>query len=243
MPAEKGLIMDITNRGGIGHVLFEYSNRALREIVYSPPNEYEEWAREAARSELYKRYRPLYEDNSGNSLFFSAIIRDAPFKSISMELLYMNEKERIPDCMLAYDKFKSLEWPTAGMPALPNPSHDGLQVGLPTLPNPSYSGPQAGPPALPNPSYELNMVDCGNGKFDIEVLYAARKRSKYANMLSWGEWQNVSVKKEQIVQYGEELIAAVSLMRITEFGFSEYDSMQPYLTGGGNPTCRGNPLG
>jgi hypothetical protein len=57
----------------------------------------------------------------------------------------------------------------------------------------------------------------------------AEKQKIDVTFLTWSEWLNINIKKEDVMRYGKEKIIAVSLIKMAANGFDENDTKQRLL--------------
>ena len=78
-------------------------------------------------------------------------------------------------------------------------------------------------------SLMLNLYTMSNGSIALSVLDKSSGTTKYPNMLTWNAWLTLEISEENIIRYGEQYLVALSLLKITENGFWNYDSNQSFL--------------
>ena len=172
------------------HVYSQYSDQALREILYVSPETYEDYALSAAKDELCQRFEPLFSTCSGTSIPFRVILREITFNEVSDELLlYIQKKVLIQEYEQVFEKLLLIESDL-------------------------------------NTSFELNIIQSKNDKLNVEVINISSNELVASDLLTWNEWLNAKVKKEQILKYGIERITAVSLIKMITNGFYEGESRQ-----------------
>ncbi|HEX3025678.1 MAG TPA: RDD family protein [Clostridia bacterium] len=92
------------------NVYSQYSDQALRKILYVSPETYEEHALSAAKNELCQRFEAFFSTYSGIPIPFRVILREVTFNEVSDELLlYIQKKSLIQEYKQVFEKLLLIE--------------------------------------------------------------------------------------------------------------------------------------